>query len=57
MSDILEMIVKELGQGAKTLSTPVSDTNHESEKLLGHERFKKYQSFLRSRELLGHRPH
>ena len=38
------MIVKELGlQGAKTLRTPVSATNHQSEELLDHERFKKYQ--------------
>ena len=39
------MIVKELGwQGAKTLSTRVSDLHHESEELLDHEKFKKYQS-------------
>ena len=38
------MIVKELGlQGAKTLRTPMSATNHQSEELLDHERFKKYQ--------------
>ena len=39
------MIVKQLGrQGAKTLSTPVSDMHHESEELLDHEKFEKYQS-------------
>ena len=37
------MIVKELGwQGAQTLSTRVSDMHHDSEKLLDHEKFKKY---------------
>ena len=40
-----EMIVKELRlQGAKTLSTPVSSMQHESEELMRHEKFKKYQS-------------
>ena len=39
------MIVKEFGwQGAKTLSTPVSDMHHESEELLDREKFNKYQS-------------
>ena len=34
------MIAKELGlQGAKTLSTPVSDMHHESEEVLDHEKF------------------
>ena len=51
------MIVKELGlQGAKTLRTPVSATNHQSEELLDHERFKKVSVLVRSCELLGHRP-
>ena len=36
------MIVKELWwQGAKTLSTRVSDMHHKSEVLLDHEKFKK----------------
>ena len=38
-----DIIVKEFGlQGAKTLSRPVSDANHEE--LLDHARFKKFQS-------------
>ena len=42
MSQMSDMIVQELGlQGAETLSTLVSDTNHESEELLDHERVKK----------------
>ena len=40
-----EMLVNELGlQGEKTLSTPVSDMQNETEELLDHEKFKKYQS-------------
>ena len=38
------MIVKELGlQGAKTLRTPVSATNHQSEELLTMKDSRKYQ--------------
>ena len=49
-----EMIVKELGlQGVKTPSTPVSDTHHESDELLDHERFKKYQSLCAAANFLA----
>ena len=50
-----EMIVNELGlQGAKTLSTPMSDMHHESGEMLGHEMFKKHSVVMRICELLGH---
>ena len=40
-----EVLVRELGlEAAKTLSTPAADKRYESEELLDHERFKKYQS-------------
>ena len=57
MSQTSDMIVQVFGlQGAETLKTLVSDTNHESEELLDHERVKKVSVFLRSIELTGHRP-
>ena len=40
-----EVIIKELGlQEAKPVTTPVADECHETDELLDHERFKKYQS-------------
>ena len=40
-----EIVIREMGlENAKAVTTPVPDEQHESEELLDHERFKKYQS-------------
>ena len=40
-----EIVIREMNlQNSKAVTTPVSDEQHESDELLDHERFKKYQS-------------
>jgi hypothetical protein len=40
-----DILIKELGlENAKKVNTPVADVHHESDELLDHDKFKKYQS-------------